>query len=153
MTELQKKYNDNKIKLAYCYNMDETGINWQNGPLYMYVPDDADRATGSAASKARITAIIAGNALGEFAPVMVIVKHAHSSKTHPDQTKHTVLDILMRKLNKLDDNNWELFVWEKEIEEDGNKIKHMVKYLKHKTRGHIITSQYKAWNDIILLDK
>ena len=149
MTELQKKYNDNKIKLAYCYNMDETGINWQNGPLYMYVPDDADRATGSAASKARITAIIAGNVLGEFAPVMVIVKHAHSSKTHPDQTKHTVLDILMRKLNKLDDNNWELFVWEKEIEEDGNKIKHMVKYLKHKTRGHIITSQYKAWNDTI----
>ena len=50
----------------------------------------------------------------------------------------------MRKLNILDSNNWEIFVWQKEIEEDGNKIKHSVKYLKHKTNGHIITSQFKA---------
>ena len=55
----------------------------------------------------------------------------------------------MRKLNILDSNNWEIFVWQKEIEEDGNKIKHSVKYLKHKTNGHIITSQFKAWNDTI----
>ena len=38
---------------------------------------------------------------------------------------------------------------QREIEEDGNKIKHSVKYLKHKTNGHIITSQFKAWNDTI----
>ena len=55
----------------------------------------------------------------------------------------------MRKLNILDSNNWEIFVLQKEIEEDGNKIKHSVKYWKHKTNGHIITSQFKAWNDTI----
>jgi hypothetical protein len=39
----------------------------------------------------------------------------------------------------------------KQVGTKGRKveIKHMVKYLKHKTSGHIIASQYKAWNDTI----
>ena len=81
---------------------------------------------------------------------MIIVKHKNSSSTHPDQTKHTVLNNLMKKLNKVDDN-WEMFTWEKEIQKEvgGDSIIHKVKYLKHKINEHIITSQYKAWNDTI----
>ena len=44
-----------------------------------------------------------------------------------------------------------MFTWEKEIQKEvgGDSIIHKVKYLKHKINEHIITSQYKAWNDTI----
>ena len=63
-----------------CWNFDETAFTWAIGPSYMYCPGNQQRATniGISNDKVRITAVIAVNAIGEFAPLMLIVKHSAS---------------------------------------------------------------------------
>ncbi len=65
------------------------------GPVYMFVPRDADRAEGEMSNvKARITAIVTVDATGTFLPVMYILKHSKSSELSPDQTTMTVVSNL-----------------------------------------------------------
>jgi hypothetical protein len=66
-----------------CWNFDETAFTWAIGPSYMYCPGNQQRATniGISNDKVRITAVIAVNTLGEFAPLTLMVKHSASSET------------------------------------------------------------------------
>jgi hypothetical protein len=59
----------------------------------MYVPRDQQRASniGIHNAKLRITAVICVNGLGEFAPLMFIVKHSVSSESRPDQSGMSVM--------------------------------------------------------------
>jgi hypothetical protein len=41
--------------------------------------------------------VIAVNGLGEFAPLMLIIKHAQGSEAKPDQTKMKVINELFKK--------------------------------------------------------
>lgn len=81
-----------------CYNFDETAFTWAIGPTHVYCPTNQGRATniGISNTKLRITAVIAVNAEGSFAPLMLIIKHSVSSEARPDQTGMTVV----RDLNK-----------------------------------------------------
>ena len=81
-----------------CWNFDETAFTWAIGPSYMYCPGNQQRATniGISNDKVRITAVIAVNAIGEFAPLMLIVKHSASSELKPDQTGMLVIPILLQ---------------------------------------------------------
>lgn len=75
------------------WNMDETCVTWAIGPLHMYVPTNQQRASnvGIPNTKLRITAIIAVNGIGNFAPLMFIIKHSVSSEKKPDQSSMTVI--------------------------------------------------------------
>jgi hypothetical protein len=53
--------------------------------------------TGISNDKVRITAVIAVNALGELAPLMLIVKHSASFELQPDQTGMLVTPNLHKK--------------------------------------------------------
>ena len=59
------------------YNMDETAITYAIGPTHQHIPINQCRAAniGNVNTKLRITAVIAVNALGEFAPLLLIIKH------------------------------------------------------------------------------
>jgi DDE superfamily endonuclease len=46
-------------------------------------------------------------------------------------------------------NGWELLLWSKTMTIKGITADHKCWYLRHKTNHHIITSQYKAWNDTV----
>lgn len=71
------------------WNFDETAFTWCLGPTYMWCPKNQQRATNI--GKMRITAVIAVNGEGRFAPLMLIVKHSASSEKRPDQTDMTVI--------------------------------------------------------------
>ena len=62
------------------YNMDETAITYAIGPTHQHIPINQCRAAniGNVNTKLRITVVIAVNALGEFAPLLLIIKHSHS---------------------------------------------------------------------------
>ena len=83
----QEIYVRNQHNPRTCYNFDETAFTWAIGPSCMYCPGNQQRASniGISNSKLRITSVIAVNAIGEFAPLMMIVKHSVSSKR--DQIK------------------------------------------------------------------
>ena len=46
-------------------------------------------------------------------------------------------------------DGWDCLLWEKEVTTDGVIVTHKCYYLKHRAKGHVITSQHKAWNDTI----
>lgn len=72
-----------------CFNFDETGLTYAEGPSHIWCPADQRRATniGISNTKLRITAVIAVNGLGQLAPLMLIIKHSQSSEAKLDQTK------------------------------------------------------------------
>ena len=89
----QERYIEGGHTPQTCFNFDETAFTWAIGPTHSYCPKNQPRATniGISNSKLRITAVIAVNAVGEFAPLMLIIKHSVSSEKRPDQTGMTVI--------------------------------------------------------------
>ena len=63
--------------------MDETAVTYAIGPTHQYVPINQCRASniGNVNTKLRITTVITLNALGEFAPLLLIIKHSHLAKS------------------------------------------------------------------------
>jgi DDE superfamily endonuclease len=147
----QELYTAHSHNPSTCWNFDETAFTWAIGPSYMYCPGNQQRATniGISNDKVRITAVIAVNALGEFAPLMLIVKHSASSELKPDQTGMLVIPNLHKKPGFKVDDGWELRLWQKSLTINGVTADHKVRYLLHTETGHVITSQCKAWNDTV----
>ena len=114
-------------------------------------PINQARATniGISNTKLRITAVIAVNAEGDFAPLMLIIKHSVGSEKKTDQTTMTVI----RDLNKKDgftiNDGWKLKEWSRELTINGVSAVHKALYIIHEETGHVITSQVKAWNDTV----
>ena len=93
------------------WNMDETCVTWAIGPVHMYVPADQQRASiiGIPNTKLRITAVLTVNGLGEFAPIMFIIKHSVSSENKPDQSTMKVIKNLYERNARFGNaNGWEL---------------------------------------------
>lgn len=103
----QQIYERNRHSPRTCFNFDETAFTWAIGPSYMYCPGNQQRASniGISNTKLRITAVIAVNAIGEFAPLMLIVKHSVSSEKRPDQSGMTVIKELFKK-NRIHRKCW-----------------------------------------------
>ena len=82
MKEGQQTYSSFKHSHSSTWNMDETAVTYAIGPTHMHVPKNQQRATnvGIPNTKLRITAIIAVNGLGNFAPLMFIIKHSVCSE-------------------------------------------------------------------------
>ena len=95
-----------------CYNFDETAFTYSIGPSHIFCPRDQQRATniGNSNTKLRITAVIAVNAVGGFAPLMLIIKHSVSSEKRPDQTGMRVIPELFTKNGFKADDGWEKLV-------------------------------------------
>ena len=91
--------------------------------------------------------MIAVNALGQFAPLMLIIKHSVSSEARPDQTRMKVIPELYKKDGFTARDGWEIGTWGKELTINSATGPHKGTYLKHTVTGHVITSQVKAWND------
>jgi hypothetical protein len=91
-----------------CYNFDETGLTFSEGPSHIWCPCDQRRATniGISNTKLRITAVIAVNGLGQFAPLMLIIKQSQSSEAKPDQTKMKVITELFKKERFRAEDGW-----------------------------------------------
>lgn len=106
----QELYLSNFHNPRTCWNFDETAFTWAIGPSYMYCPGNQQRATniGISNDKVRITAVIAVNALGVIAPLMLIVKHSVSSEIKPDQTGMLVIPNLHKKPGFKIEDGWEL---------------------------------------------
>ena len=147
----QKCYIEKGHSPQTCFNFDETAFTYAIGPTHNYCPINQPRATniGISNAKLRITAVIAVNALGEFAPLMLIVKHSVSSEKRPDQTGMTVIRDLHKKEGFRECDGWILKIWQKEITLSGVKALHKIIYIIHVETGHVITSQVKAWNDTV----
>ena len=133
-------------------NMDETAFTYAIDPEFMYVPTDQSRAQNIRIPnmKLRITAVVSVFANGQFAPLMIIIKHSISSLERPDQSRMTVV----RDLYKKDDgfgekDGWKLILWEKELTIGGITAVHKCYYIINDDTGEVITSQYKAWNDTV----
>jgi DDE superfamily endonuclease len=147
----QKLYIEKQHEPRTCFNFDETAITYASGPKKVYCPKDQSRAThlGVSDSKVRITATIAVNAEGVFAPTMFIIKHSASSEDKPDQTTMKVIPELHKKEGFTVNDGWELHTYEKRLTIKNKNDLHKVKYLIHTVTGHVITSQVKAWNDTV----
>ena len=147
----QQLYMINAHDASTTWNFDETAFTWAIGPTHVFCPSNQVRATniGISNTKLRITAIVAVNGLGIFAPLMMIIKHSTSSEAKPDQTKMTVIRELHKKNGFTSADGWTLDVWSKELTVKGVTATHKIIYIKHSVTGHVITSQYKAWNDSI----
>ena len=155
MGEGQAAYINGQFVPVQVLNMDETAFNFALGPLYMYIPTEQKRAhdSGATDAKARITAIVTVDGLGEFLPLIMIVKCSKSSSERADQTSMRVLDNLQREVLTRQ-KGWDMHIWENELtlpDKKGQLITktHRVKYLRHTESGHIVTSQHKAWNDTV----
>jgi hypothetical protein len=100
-----------------CYNFDETGLTYAEGPTHIWCPGDQRRATniGISNTKLRITAVISVNGLGQFAPLMLIIKHSQSSEAKPDQTKMKVITELFKKEGFRAEEGWVKNIWEKSL--------------------------------------
>ena len=135
--------------------MDETGVTWAIGPTHMFVPESQARATGSPHAKVRITAIVAVNGLGRFAPLMIILKHSISSLARPDQTGMKICSKLNKTPGFKPSDGWVLGTWERDLMLPAKKkgefytATHKCLFLRHEGTNHIITSQFKAWNDTV----
>jgi hypothetical protein len=131
------------------FNMDETAYTWAIGPTHLYVPSNQQRASnlGIANTKLRITAVITVGANGDFAPLMIIIKHSISSLTRPDQSGMRVIRDLYKKPEFGSANGWKLILWEKTLQIADKIEEHKCWYMIHDDTSHIITSQHKAWND------
>ena len=147
----QRKFIENGHTAGSCYNFDETAFTWAIGPTHVYCPINQARATniGISNTKLRITAVIAVNAEGAFASLMLIIKHSVSSEKRPDQTTMTVI----RDLNKKDgftiNDGWKLKEWSRELTINGVSAVHKALYIIREETGDVITSQVKAWNDTV----
>ena len=153
MSEGQNIYTSCGHSPSTTWNMDETAVTWAIGPVHVYVPNDQQRASniGIPNTKLRITAVIAVNGVGEFAPLMFIIKHSVSSESRPDQSTMTVIKkIHTNKSIKFGiEDGWELKLWVKTMTIKGVTAEHKCLYLRHTTTHHVITSQFKAWNDTV----
>lgn len=131
------------------YNMDETAYTWCVGPTHLFCPSNQQRAAnlGIANTKLRITAVITVGANGNFAPLMIIIKHSANSKDRPDQSTMKVIRDLYKKPQFGIANNWKLLLWEKSLQIADKLEDHKCWYMIHEPTGHVITSQHKAWND------
>jgi hypothetical protein len=129
----QEHYLSNFHNPRTCWHFDETAFTWAIGPSYMYCPGNQQRATniGISNDKVRITAVIAVNALGVFAPLMLIVKHSVSSEIKPDQTGMLVIPNLHKKPGFKIEDEWELRLWERRLTINGVDAHHKVRYLIH----------------------
>jgi DDE superfamily endonuclease len=134
-----------------CFNFDETALTYAIGPSHMFCPVDQKRATniGINNDKLRITAVIAVNGVGWFAPLMLIIKHSASSEMKPDQTKMKVITDLFKKEGFTHRDGWIINKWEKTITIKGVTADHKCIYIRHTVSGIVITSQCKAWNDTV----
>lgn len=133
-------------------NMDETAFTYAIGPEFMYVPTDQSRAKniGISNMKLRITAVVSVFANGQFAPLMIIIKHSISSLERPDQSRMTVVRDLYKKDDDFGEKDgWKLILWEKELTLGGITAVHKCYYIINDDTGEVITSQYKAWNDTV----
>ena len=147
----QQLYIDNGHDATTTFNFDETAFTWAIGPTHIFCPANQKRATniGISNDKMRITAVVAVNAAGDFAPLMMIMKHSVSSEKRPDQSKMTVIRELHKKPGFTVDDGWSKFTWEKMMTITGVTALHRVVYIIHQETGHVITSQHKAWNDTV----
>ena len=147
----QELYIRNGHDSSSTFNFDETAFTWAIGPSHMFCPSNQQRATniGISNTKLRITAIIAVNAEGIFTPLMIIIKHSVSSEKRPDQTKMTVIRELHKKYGFTENEGWVLKIWIKDLTIKGVTAQHKIMYIINEDTGHVITSQYKAWNDSI----
>jgi hypothetical protein len=95
----QQLYIENGHDTNSTFNFDETAFTWAIGPTHIFCPGDQKRATniGISNEKMRITAVIAVSAAGDFAPLMLILKHSVSSETRPDQSRMKVIRDLHKK--------------------------------------------------------
>jgi hypothetical protein len=104
--------------------------------------------------------VIAVNGLGQFARLMLTIKHSQSSESKPDQTKMKIITDLFKREGFRAEDGWVKDMWEKSLSIKGVKdmwekslsIKavnalHRCTYIRHTVTGHVITSQCKAWND------
>ena len=89
------------------------------------------------------------NAGGEFAPLMLIIKHSVSSEKRPDQTGMLVIRELHKKVGFSESEGWLLKIWQKEVMLNSITALHKIIYIIHSITGHVITSQVKAWNDTV----
>ena len=133
-------------------NMDETAFTYAIGPEYMYCPPDQCRAQniGIPNTMLRITAVVAVSGNGEFVPLFIIIKHSVSSEDRPDQSSMRVIQDLHKKNKGFGDSDgYKLIKWTKELTIKGVTDIHSCYYIINKDTGHVITSQYKAWNDTV----
>jgi hypothetical protein len=138
------------------FNMDETAFTYAIGPTHMFCPIDQERAInmGIPNTKLRISAVITVSGEGKFAPLMMIIKHSVSSFARPDQSNMKVIR-QMHKENKGfgEADGWALNLWSKELtivtKGVSTTAMHKCWYIIHKETGHVITSQWKAWNDTV----
>lgn len=156
MEEHQDTIKDLCMKYIEIGNMDETAFQYALGPSHQFIPKNQPRAVGvsKTTEKVRITAAITPLASGKQLPLFIILKHSRSSKEAPDQTSMTVVKKLhMAGKGFGSDDGWDLDVWCAEVAFDrdkpSEKATHRVWYLKHRESGHVITSQFKAYNDTI----
>ena len=147
----QNRYVEGGHTPQTCFNSDETAFTWAIGPTHSYCPKNQPRATniGISNTKLRITAVIAVNAVGEFAPLMLIIKHSVSSEKRPDQTGMTVIRDLHKKVGFRESDGWFLKIWQKEVTLNSVAALHKIIYIIHSISGHVVTSQVKAWNDTV----
>lgn len=145
----QDMYTEGRHEPHTCYNFDETAFTYAEGPTHIWCPSDQRRATniGISNNKLRITAVIAVNGLGHFAPLMLIIKHSQSSEAKPDQTKMKVISELFKKEGFRAEDGWVKDIWEKSLTIKGVTALHRCTYIRHTVTGHVVTSQCKAWND------
>lgn len=120
----------------------------------MGYPKEQDRASGYPNSKQRITGLFALSSEGELLPAFLIIKHSKSSLSKPDQTTMTVKRNLSKQKGFRREDGWELKIWTKQlsIKNKNNTYEyatHKCWYLIHERDRHVITSQYKAWNDTV----
>ena len=133
-------------------NMDETAFTYAIGPEYMYCPPDQQRAQniGIPNTMLRITAVVAVSGNGEFVSLFIIIKHSVSSEERPDQSGMRVIQDLHKKNKGFGvDDEWDLIKWTKELTIKGVTNTHACYYIINKVTGHVITSQFKAWNDTV----
>ena len=148
----QTMYRDYGHTKDTTINMDETAFTYAIGPEYMYCPPDQSRAQniGIPNTMLRITAVVAVSGNGDFVPLFIIIKHSVSSADRPDQTNMRVIKDMYNKNEGFGvDDNRELIKWSKELTIKGVTNTHACYYIINSVTGHVITSQYKAWNDTI----
>ena len=134
-----------------CFNFDETAFSSAIGPTRIFCHGDQQRATniGISNDKLRITAVIAVNGNGIFAPLMLIIKHTISSDVRPYQTRMRVIHELFKKEGYRNSDGWSIEIWEKDLTIKNATAIHNCTYIIHELSGNVITSQCKAWNDTV----
>lgn len=82
------------------FNMDETAFTYAIGSEHMYCPPDQNRLQhiGIPNIKLCITAVVTVSGNGDFAPLLIIIKHSISSEERPDQSRMTVVKDLHRQI-------------------------------------------------------